>query len=187
MAPRYFKTLTAVTLFALAVLGAAEDAPSHVISLTDSNFDWTTQVSSGTAGDWFILFYSPECSICKRILPTMDALSVEILGKVNVAKVDVTVNPELMERFVEHGKTPAIWHFRKGTMTPYHGPNSVEGMGRFTRHGHKLEGGAMKKRVEQVAPKGWATLRNFVISLAVVGGVLAVVMVGSSAPKGRSV
>ena len=45
----------------------------------------------------------------------------------------------------------------------------------------------MKKRVEQVAPKGWATLRNFVISLAVVGGVLAVVMVGSSAPKGRSV
>ena len=116
----------------------------------------------------------------------MDELSVNLLGKVSIGKADVTANPALLERFTEHGTTPSIWHFRKGTMTPYHGPGNVEAMMRFTSHGHKLEGGAMKMPVDKVAPQSWFTSTSFFGSLFVFAALLSLVLMGGSVTKTRS-
>lgn len=77
---------------------------------TDANFE--TEVLSAdklTVVD----FWAPWCGPCLALGPTIDALSKEYEGKVNVGKVNVDENPQLS---INYGVTsiPAVLFIKNG-------------------------------------------------------------------------
>ncbi|SOV18310.1 thioredoxin-related protein, putative [Plasmodium sp. gorilla clade G2] len=90
-----------------------------VIELNDSNFENLTQLSTGnTTGSWFIKFYAPWCSHCKAMSKTWAQLATELKGKINVAKIDVTINSKTRKRFKIEG-FPTLLYFKNGKMYDY--------------------------------------------------------------------
>ncbi|CAD52646.1 thioredoxin-related protein, putative [Plasmodium reichenowi] len=90
-----------------------------VIELNDSNFESLTQLSTGnTTGSWFIKFYAPWCSHCKAMSKTWAQLATELKGKINVAKIDVTLNSKTRKRFKIEG-FPTLLYFKNGKMYDY--------------------------------------------------------------------
>ncbi|KAJ3194572.1 hypothetical protein HK101_002383 [Irineochytrium annulatum] len=63
-------------------------------TLTDDNFDELTKAS-----DWFIMFMAPWCGHCKRMMPAFEELAQSKQGMMNIATVDSTVNPDLVNKF----------------------------------------------------------------------------------------
>jgi thioredoxin 1 len=78
--------------------------------LTDSNFD--QEVLQGDKLS-VIDFWAPWCGPCLALGPTIDALSKEYDGKVNVGKVNVDENPQLS---INYGITsiPAVLFIKNG-------------------------------------------------------------------------
>jgi len=66
---------------------------SKVVVLTDKNFESTVK-----KGKWFIEFYAPWCGHCKNLVPIWEQLAYNF-EKINVAKVDATVETGLASRF----------------------------------------------------------------------------------------
>jgi len=58
-----------------------------VLSLTADNFDKLT-----SSGIWFIKFFAPWCGHCQKLAPVWEELGHELQYKVNVGKVDCTVD-----------------------------------------------------------------------------------------------
>ncbi|GES98401.1 protein disulfide-isomerase domain [Rhizophagus clarus] len=69
-----------------------------VVLLNASNFDLLTKT-----GIWFIKFFAPWCTHCQRLAPTWEELGHELQYKVNVGKVDCTVDSGLCQRFNVQG------------------------------------------------------------------------------------
>ncbi|CAG8674538.1 17326_t:CDS:2, partial [Cetraspora pellucida] len=57
-----------------------------VVSLTSINFDDLTKSSP-----WFVKFFAPWCGHCKNLAPTWEELGHNLQNKVNVGKVDCTI------------------------------------------------------------------------------------------------
>ncbi len=77
---------------------------------TDANFE--TEVLSGDKLS-VIDFWAPWCGPCLALGPTIEALSKEYEGKVNVGKVNVDENPQLS---INYGITsiPAVLFIKDG-------------------------------------------------------------------------
>eukprot|EP00615_Pteridomonas_danica_P013047 CAMPEP_0114359438 /NCGR_PEP_ID=MMETSP0101-20121206/23022_1 /TAXON_ID=38822 ORGANISM="Pteridomonas danica, Strain PT" /NCGR_SAMPLE_ID=MMETSP0101 /ASSEMBLY_ACC=CAM_ASM_000211 /LENGTH=142 /DNA_ID=CAMNT_0001502991 /DNA_START=30 /DNA_END=455 /DNA_ORIENTATION=+ len=121
----------------------AQVATEEVIPLNAANFEHETQVTTGaTTGDWFVKFYAPWCGHCKALAPRWEEVAKELKegGKVNVAKVDVTQNPQLGKRFDIKG-FPTLIFFSKGKMYEYQAseqwPRDVEHLVKFAEESYK--------------------------------------------------
>lgn len=79
-------------------------------TFTDSNFD--TEVLKAELPS-VIDFWAPWCGPCLALGPTIDALSKEYDGKVNVGKVNVDENPNLS---INYGVTsiPCVLFIKNG-------------------------------------------------------------------------
>jgi protein disulfide-isomerase-like protein len=114
------KTIEIKTVVAQPAESSTEaSAPSgkQVVVLTTENFD-----ANVASGDWLVEFYAPWCGHCKKLAPIWD----ELAGKTerNVAKVDCTVEKELMNRFGVRG-FPTIKYFTGGKVYDYKGARTV--------------------------------------------------------------
>merc|ERR1712226_14580 len=81
-----------------------------------------TQASTGaTTGDWFVLFYTDECEVCRRMAPGLDTLACKLKGRSNVARVNKETYGEKTGRRFGLGldNAPAIIYFRLGKMYRY--------------------------------------------------------------------
>lgn len=88
-------------------------------TLDDNSFEHLTQAATGaTTGDWLVAFYKDTCN---AVLPVMESLGVRVRNKINVAKVDVTESPLLVERF-QITKCPELIFFKQGKMYRYDFP-----------------------------------------------------------------
>jgi len=90
--------------------------------LTDSTFEHLTQASTGaTTGDWFVLFYTDECEMCRRMEAGLDSLACKLKGRANVARVNKETYGEKTGRRFGLGldSKPAIIYFRLGKMYRY--------------------------------------------------------------------
>ncbi len=56
-------------------------------------------------------FWAEWCSPCKAIAPALDALAVELSGKVTIAKINIDENPHVPQRYgVRNIPTMMIFH-----------------------------------------------------------------------------
>ncbi|KAK2195511.1 bifunctional Thioredoxin-like superfamily/Protein disulfide-isomerase A6-like/Thioredoxin domain [Babesia duncani] len=119
-----------IAIFCLFAIVAAENVsevkiekeePSSVVVLTDSTFERETQATSGaTTGPWFVKFYAPWCSHCRLMAPAWETVAKTLKGKVNVASIDATKNPNVAKRFNIKGY-PTLVFLDKGKMYIYEG------------------------------------------------------------------
>lgn len=79
-------------------------------TLTDANFETEILNSEKLS---VVDFWAPWCGPCLALGPTIDAISTEYEGKVNVGKVNVDENPNLS---VEYGITsiPCVLFIKNG-------------------------------------------------------------------------
>ena len=122
--------------------GSGKSSPqTDVVVLDEKTFEHLTQAATGaTTGDWLVKFYAPWCGHCKALEPVWEQTATELLGSVNVAKVDCTANRALSMRFNIRG-IPTLMLFSKGRMYYFKEPRSVETLSEFARGGFKLHEG----------------------------------------------
>lgn len=91
---------------------------------TDANFETEVLKSDKLS---VIDFWAPWCGPCLALGPTIDALSKEYEGKVNVGKVNVDENPQLS---VNYGITsiPAILFIKNGEVVDKQVGNASKSM-----------------------------------------------------------
>ncbi|GFS03411.1 thioredoxin domain-containing protein [Elysia marginata] len=87
-----------------------------VQNLGDDSFEHLTQASTGaTTGDWLVAFTEPRC---RQVTPMLDTVGVRFKGKVNIAEVNMSDSPGLVQRF-QVKECPHLIYFRKGKMYRY--------------------------------------------------------------------
>lgn len=124
-------------LYTLAALLVITAVCSDVVDLTDATFEHDTQAASGsTTGDWFVEFYAPHCGHCKNLAPTWELVASQLLGEVNVAKLDATMNPDTTRRFHIRG-FPTLKLFHHGKVYTYSGPRTQSALTAFAQGGFK--------------------------------------------------
>jgi len=95
---------------------------SAVQELTDTTFEHLTQASTGaTTGDWFVMFYTDECELCKRMAAGLETLGCKLKGRSNIARVNKETYGEKTGRRFELGleSVPNLIYFRLGKMYRY--------------------------------------------------------------------
>ncbi|MFH4980186.1 hypothetical protein AB6A40_006895 [Gnathostoma spinigerum] len=91
-------------------------ASKNLISVKEDT--WTDLLK----GEWMVEFHAPWCPACKDLQKAWNAFAD--WGKdlnINVAEVDVTVNPGLSGRFLVTA-LPTIYHVKDGVFRVYSGP-----------------------------------------------------------------
>jgi len=111
-------------------LGSPDDVPDLVAwiesaldvatkDLYEDSFEHLTQASTGaTTGDWFVMFYDPDCECCRKHLPALETAAIRQKYRMNFAKVDVKANKKLADRF-KITKEPTSILFKQGKMYHY--------------------------------------------------------------------
>jgi len=115
----------------LVAVVLAEDAPSDVVVLTTANFK-----ENIGKGDWFVEFYAPWCGHCKKLAPTYEQLATTLKGKVNVGKVDCTVEADIQDAFGIAGY-PTIKFVKNNEVYEYNGDRSIENFVAFAEGSYK--------------------------------------------------
>ena len=85
-------------------------ASEHVRTFTDTNFDDSVMKSSTPV---LVDFWAEWCAPCRRVAPTVEALAVELDGRLTVGKLNVDENPSTAERFSVRG-IPTLLIFKGG-------------------------------------------------------------------------
>ena len=85
-------------------------ASEKVLTLTEGNFDATLQASAVPV---LVDFWAEWCAPCKRLAPTIDAVALELDGKMAVGKVNVDDHPGVSARFGIRG-IPTMILFKGG-------------------------------------------------------------------------
>ncbi|KAJ8925757.1 hypothetical protein NQ315_009605 [Exocentrus adspersus] len=88
--------------------------------LTDETFEHLTQAATGaTTGDWFVMFYTPDCIECTRLQARWEAVGAVLKSRVNIARVNrVTTGAATARRFNVFD-VPTFILFRQGKMYRY--------------------------------------------------------------------
>lgn len=103
----------------------------HVISLNDSNFDLLTGLHNNkTTEPWLIEFYAPWCGHCRQLEPTFKQLANKLHQHVNIANVDGTQSPKLLQRYKIRGY-PTIKLFYKDEIIDYNGNRSLQDLVKY--------------------------------------------------------
>ncbi|CAH1100544.1 unnamed protein product [Psylliodes chrysocephalus] len=88
--------------------------------LTDNTFEHLTQAATGaTTGDWFVLFYTPDCVDCTRLQARWEAVGAKIKSRVNIARVNKAGNGAVTARRFDVTGVPSFILFRQGKMYRY--------------------------------------------------------------------
>ena len=80
------------------------------IAVTDETFDSEVKNSDVPV---VVDFWAEWCGPCKQIGPALEELSVELAGKIKIAKVDVDTNPNSAASMGVRG-IPALFIFKDG-------------------------------------------------------------------------
>tara|TARA_E500000081_G_scaffold93015_1_gene94122 strand:+ start:426 stop:752 length:327 start_codon:yes stop_codon:yes gene_type:complete len=80
------------------------------IAVTDETFDSEVKNSDVPV---VVDFWAEWCGPCKQIGPALEELSVEMAGKIKIAKVDVDTNPNSAASMGVRG-IPALFIFKDG-------------------------------------------------------------------------
>jgi thioredoxin 1 len=87
--------------------GGPKKDPVH---LTDQNF--RDEVAS-KGGAWVVDFWGPNCSWCRKLVPTIRILAAKYDGKVNFGELEVSGNPDVAASFNVRG-TPTLIFLKDG-------------------------------------------------------------------------
>jgi thioredoxin 1 len=85
-------------------------ASEKVLTLTEANFDSTMKESAVPV---LVDFWAEWCAPCKRLAPTIDAVALELDGKLAVGKLNVDDHPGVSSRFGIRG-IPTMILFKGG-------------------------------------------------------------------------
>ena len=114
-----FKKLFFTALMASMALFAGE-----LQTVDQTNFDKT--ISSGLV---LVDFYGPWCGPCKRLMPTLEAVSDSMKGQVKIVKVNIDNSHELAENYKVKG-VPTLILFKNGKevdrLVGYRDQNTIE-------------------------------------------------------------
>ena len=80
------------------------------VAVTDETFDSEVKNSDVPV---VVDFWAEWCGPCKQIGPALEELSVEMAGKIKIAKVDVDTNPNSASSMGVRG-IPALFIFKDG-------------------------------------------------------------------------
>jgi thioredoxin domain-containing protein 5 len=124
----------------LALL-ALHGAAAKVTELTASDFDATVYAEGGTG--YFVKFFAPWCSHCKKLAPIWEELSELELGGVRLGHVDVTSaeGSPLRTRFNISGYPTLLFFASGGNDQPirmYAGKRDLKSLEAFILDGWKL-------------------------------------------------
>ncbi|CAG8688571.1 17851_t:CDS:10, partial [Dentiscutata erythropus] len=97
-----------------------------VVSLTSNNFDELTK-----SGPWFVKFFAPWCGHCKNLAPTWEELGHKLQNKVNVGKVDCTVEKDICSRFKIQGYPTLKLIKDADDITDYKGSRQLQSLQEF--------------------------------------------------------
>ena len=168
------KLISLITCALVLLVSTNSVGANHVIKLTDSNFEHTTQASTGqTTGKWFINFHSTSCGHCLNLAPIWTTLSEELKSMeyensssgILIGSVDVQENPLLAERFHIQG-LPTLLFFAEGHMFEYPvgAARSVDEFLKFALDDGTGKGGYANVELKSV-PKGPGGMLKLVADL----------------------
>ncbi|OZC12330.1 thioredoxin [Onchocerca flexuosa] len=107
--------LKTILLLIISLISVCQSANRNLITLNEDT--WTDILK----GEWMVEFYAPWCPACKDLQKAWHAFadwSKDL--NINVAEVDVTVNPGLSGRFLVTA-LPTIYHVKDGVFRAYAG------------------------------------------------------------------
>lgn len=88
--------------------------------LTDDTFEHLTQAATGaTTGDWFVMFYTPECVDCARLQARWEAVGAHLKSRLNVARVNRMTTGAVTSRRFDILNVPSFVLFHQGKMYRY--------------------------------------------------------------------
>jgi thioredoxin 1 len=82
----------------------------HTIAVTDTSFEQDVLKASVPV---LVDFWAEWCGPCRAIAPALDEISVELQGKLVVAKVNIDENPLTPSKFAVRG-IPTMILFKEG-------------------------------------------------------------------------
>ncbi|KAH8295443.1 hypothetical protein KR018_011130 [Drosophila ironensis] len=91
-----------------------------VKELSDDNFEHLTQASTGaTTGDWFVFFYSAECTVCQRLYAIWESVGGTLKRKMNIARMNSAESGISTAKRLGVLEAPAFIFLRQGKMYRY--------------------------------------------------------------------